>query len=59
MHKTSGLDVHKDTIFCGVYDGKSHQEVKEFTTMTGYIRELGDYLRSEGVTEVAMESTGI
>ena len=59
MHKTSGLDVHKDTIFCGVYDGKSHREVQEFTTLTGSIVELGDYLRSEGVTEVALESTGM
>ena len=59
MHKTSGLDVHKDTIFCGVYDGKAHQEVKEFSTITGSIEALGEHLKSEGVEEVAMESTGM
>jgi transposase len=59
MHKTSGLDVHKDTIFCGVYDGKTHQEVKEFSTITGSIEALGKHLKSEGVEEVAMESTGM
>lgn len=59
MHKTSGLDVHKDTIFCGVFDGKTHQEVKEFSTITLSIEALGAYLKSEGVEEVAMESTGM
>jgi transposase len=59
MLKTSGLDVHKDTIFCGVYDGKTHQEVKEFSTITGSIEALGAHLKSEGVEEVAMESTGM
>jgi transposase len=55
--KTSGLDVHKDSIFCAIYDGKSHTSVKEFSTTTVSIRELGRYLQSEGVKRVAMEST--
>jgi transposase len=55
--KTSGLDVHKDTIFCAVYDGKSYSEVKEFSTTTTSIRSMGDYLKSANVTKVAMEST--
>ncbi|MDR0742932.1 MAG: transposase, partial [Tannerella sp.] len=55
--KTSGLDVHKDTIFCAVYDGKSYSVVKEFSTTTVSIRELGSYLQSERVKKVAMEST--
>ena len=55
--KTSGLDVHKDTIFCAIYDGKSYSVVKEFLTTTGSIRELGSYLQKEGVKKVAMEST--
>jgi hypothetical protein len=55
--KTSGLDVHKDSIFCAIYDGKSYSAVKEFTTTTDSIRSLGEYLKSEGVTKVAMEST--
>jgi transposase len=59
MHKTSGLDVHKDTIFCGVFDGKNHQEVKEFSTLTSSIMALGEYLKSEEVEDVALESTGM
>jgi len=55
--KTCGLDVHKDSIFCAIYNGKSYSEVKEYSTTTPKIRQMGEYLRSEGVTKVAMEST--
>jgi transposase len=40
MKKTCGLDVHKDTIFCGVYKGKKLNEVKEFSTLTDSIRSM-------------------
>jgi transposase len=55
--KTCGLDVHKDTVFCAIYDGKEYSEVKEYDTTTPKIRQMGEYLRSEGVEKVAMEST--
>ena len=55
--KTCGLDVHKDTIFCAIYNGKSYSEVKEFSTLTPEIVKMSDYLKSEGVKRVAMEST--
>jgi transposase len=55
--KVSGLDVHKDSIFCAVYDGKAYSPVNEYASTTPKIRQMGDYLRSEGVTKVAMEST--
>jgi transposase len=55
--KTCGLDVHKDSIFCTIYDGKSSSVVKEFTTMTVSICSLGEYLRLEKVKKVDMEST--
>jgi transposase len=55
--KTSGLDVHKDSIFCAVYEGGSYSVVKEFSTATVSIRELGSYLESEKVKKAAMEST--
>jgi hypothetical protein len=55
--KTSGLDVHKDSIFCAIYDGKSHSVVKGFTATSVSIRSLGEYLKSEKVKKVAMEST--
>lgn len=57
--KVSGLDVHKDTIFCAVHNGRSSGEVKEFLTLTASIREMGAYLHEHGVEKIAMESTGI
>ena len=57
--KVSGLDVHKDSIFCAIYDGKSYSEVKEYDSTTNSIRRLGFQLQSEGVHQVAMESTSI
>ncbi|MDF1575240.1 MAG: IS110 family transposase [Bacteroidales bacterium] len=57
--KVSGLDVHKDTIFCAVYDGKKYGEVREYLTFTEPIQTMGNYLHSEGVKRIAIESTGI
>jgi len=57
--KTAGLDVHKDSIFCAVFDGKRYSDVEVFETFSTAISSLGDYLRAEGVNQVAMESTSI
>ena len=62
--KTSGLDVHKNTIFCAIYGDDSPKEtskheVKEFQSLTYEIEQMGKYLQAEGVKRVAMESTGI
>jgi transposase len=55
--KTCGLDVHKDNIFCATYNGKTYSEVKEYETTMPNIRQMGEYLRGEGVERIAMEST--
>lgn len=57
--KTAGLDVHKDSVFCALYDGKHHSEVKIFETFTSSIQKLGEHLKNEGVNRVVMESTSI
>jgi transposase len=57
--KVSGLDVHKDSIFCAIYDGKTYSEVKEYATMTNSIRIMGKELQDAGVSHIAMESTSI
>jgi transposase len=59
MKKVCGLDVHKDSIFCAIYNGEKYSEVKEYETTTISIYSMGEYLQFENVTEVAMESTGI
>jgi len=57
--KVSGLDVHKDTIFCAIYSGKTFGEVMEYPAFSEDIRTMGAFLRKEGVKRVAIESTGI
>lgn len=58
--KVCGLDVHKDTIFCAVFNGKSYVDpVQEYATVTRSIRSLADYLTAHGVRRIAMESTGV
>jgi transposase len=59
MKKVCGLDVHKDSIFCAIYNGAKYSEVKEYETTSVSIYSMGEYLQGEGVREVAMESTGI
>jgi len=57
--KTCGLDVHKDTVFCGIYNGHAHEEVEVYSTLTPSLFEMGEKLLSAGVSRIAMESTGI
>jgi transposase len=59
MRKTCGLDVHKDTVFCAIYNGKKQSEVKEFVTTTPGIYAMAEELQMQNVSEVAIESTGI
>lgn len=57
MTQTCGLDVHKDSVFCATFNGKTHGEVKEYSTLTNSIHEMGKYLQSQKVERIAMEST--
>jgi transposase len=58
-----GLDVHKKLIVACLMSfdqaGRRHKEVRTFTTMTGDILALADWLTAAGCTHVAMESTGV
>ncbi len=59
----AGLDVHKQTVTACVRRlgaaGKVGQQVRTFGTMTGELLALSDWLAEQGVTHVAMESTGV
>src|SRR6185436_19323301 len=61
--RCAGLDVHKKTVVASVMitalDGTLQQETKTFATTTADLLALSDWLRSYGVTHVAMESTGV
>ncbi len=58
-----GLDVHKETVVaCVVVPGagkQPHKEIRTFNTMTADLLQLADWLTAQGVTHVALESTGV
>ena len=63
IRRVAGMDVHAKSVeVCvRVVDDKDrvHQTVRRFATMTADLRALGKWLSSQGVTHVAMESTGV
>ena len=62
VERCAGLDVHKKTVMACVRkpkDGKRVSVRREFSTFTHGLHQLRDWLASEGVTQVAMEATGI
>jgi transposase len=64
VDRCAALDVHKDTVMACVRmpaeSGKRRaQEVREFRTWTSSLGELRDWLAAEGVSQVALEATGV
>jgi transposase len=63
VDRCAGLDVHKDTVMAAVRvpgEGSERREVvRQFPTFTDGLVALRDWLRSEGVSQVAMEATGV
>ena len=61
--KSAGLDVHKKTVVAAVMltllTGEVHKQIRTFATTTQGLLALADWLTSQQVTHVAMESTGI
>ena len=58
-----GLDIHKRTVVACVITpgltGAPMKEVRSFGTMTDELLQLAAWLATNGVTHVAMESTGV
>jgi transposase len=58
-----GLDIHKQTVVACVVvpgdDKRPRKEIRTFKTMTADLLQLADWLTAEGVTHVALESTGV
>jgi transposase len=58
-----GLDIHKKTVVACVVvpgpTGEATKATKTFGTMTAELLTLSDWLTAQGVTHVAMESTGV
>jgi transposase len=60
--RCAGLDVHRDSVVaCArlVTAGSVDLEVATFGTVTSALLELSDWLEQRGVTDVAMEATGV
>ncbi len=53
-----GLDVHKKSVVACVLTPEG-QQIRTFGTTTRELRALANWLAAEGVTHVAMESTGV
>jgi hypothetical protein len=62
LERCCGLDVHKKTVAACVRipgkRGRRQQEVRTFGTTARELLVLRDWLAANGVTHVAMESTG-
>ena len=56
--RVCGLDVHKATIVACVLVPHQKKQVRSFGANLGDLQELLGWLQSEGVTDLAMESTG-
>lgn len=55
-----GLDVHKKIVTaCVLWASSRRRQTREFGTFTRELLEMTDWLRSCGVTHVALESTGV
>jgi transposase len=63
IERCAGLDVHRDTVVATVRrpgpGGVRRSVTRTFTTMTSRLEQLSDWLASEKVTLVGMESTGV
>lgn len=64
VDRVAGLDVHQKTVVAcvrtpGIGRQKRQIEVRTFATYQGQLERLRDWLLECGVTEVAMEATGV
>jgi len=59
----AGLDVHKESVEACVRrmepTGRLHQQTRHWPTMTRDLVAMADWMAAQGVTHVAMESTGV
>jgi transposase len=54
-----GIDVHKDITVATIRRSDEEFETREFGAYTSSLKSLRDWCKSQGVKQVAMESTGV
>lgn len=58
IERACGLDVHKNSITACMMTPEG-KEIQSFSTKTVFLLQLLDWLKEQGCTHVAMESTGV
>lgn len=59
IERGCGIDVHKKVLVATVRGSGLQEQTRTFESFTESIEELRDWLKSCGVTHIAMESTGV
>ena len=59
IERGCGLDVHKDTVVASIKGKDIVERTETFGTFTDELEKLIGFLQNEGVTHIAMESTGV
>ena len=59
IEKGCGLDVHKETAVACIMGTGIKKEIRTYRTMTNDLLRLKEWLQNNGITHVAMESTGV
>lgn len=59
IERGCGLDVHKDTVVASIKGKDIVERTETFGAFTEELEQLIGFLQNEGVTHIAMESTGI
>ena len=63
ISRCAGLDVHKETVEADVRriepGGHLHHQTRQWGTMTKDLVAMADWMAAQGVTHVALESTGV
>lgn len=54
-----GLDVHEKTVVATISGEGIERQTRSFETFTSSLKTLSEWLREQGITHVAMESTGV
>jgi transposase len=59
IERGCGIDVHKETAVATVKGKGIKEETKTYDTFTSSLKEMKEWLISNGITHIAMESTGV
>lgn len=59
IERGCGLDVHQQTVVASIAGKDIESETKIFGTFTEDLYALTSWLQNQGITHIAMESTGV